>query len=129
MEVLDLILEKERRRHERFGVRIRVSERRRQKRYSARISVDWENPKGRRPASVSDINNEGCFLLSSGIVSDGQIVKVYFPLSNGKKAQFWGKIVNHVFDIGFALRFVTVTETQESLLTRLIGSLEEKQVD
>lgn len=127
MEVLDLILEKERRRHERFGVRIRVPERRRQKRYDTRISVDWENPKGRRAACVSDINTEGCFLLSSGIVSDGQIVKVFFPLSNGKKVLFWGKVVNHVFDIGFALRFATLTEANGSLLMKLIGSLKEGQ--
>ena len=126
MEVLDLVLEKEKRRHQRFGVRISVAERRRQKRYDARISVDWENPKGRSSASVSDINTDGCFLLSSGAVSDGQIVKVYFPLSNGKKAQFWGKIVNHVFDIGFAVKFVTMTDTQDSLLKRLVGSLEER---
>ena len=129
MEVLNLILKREKRRHERFGVRIKVSERRRQRRYDARISVDWEDPKGRRPATVSDINSDGCFLLSSGIVSDGQIVKVFFPLSNGKKVLFWGKVVNHVFDIGFALRFATLTEANESLLMKLIGSLKERQQD
>jgi hypothetical protein len=107
--------------------RAKVQDRRRRERYSVRISVDWETPKGRRSASVSDINAESCFMLSPGVVHDGQIVKVYFPLSNGKKGQFWGKILNHVFDIGFAVRFVTMTEFQESLLRRLIGSLERKR--
>jgi hypothetical protein len=98
-------------------------DRRKHRRHAVRIDVDWENPMGRRPARVSDVSIAGCFVLSSGEVGDGQIVKVYFPLSNGNKALFWGKIVNHVFDVGFGLKFVAVTDLQQSLLKRLLGTL------
>lgn len=98
-------------------------ERRQHARYAVRIDVDWENPVGRHRAKVSDVSLTGCFLLSSGEVDDGQIVKLYFPLSNDRKALFWGKIVNHVFDVGFGLKFVAVTDAQQSLLKRLIGNL------
>jgi hypothetical protein len=104
--------------------RRKASDRRRHGRHAVRIDVDWENPVGRRPAKVSDVSLTGCFVLSPGDVDDGQIVKVFFPLSNGKKALFWGKIVNHVFDVGFGVRFVAVTDVQQSLLKRLIGRLD-----
>lgn len=78
---------------------------------------------GRRPARISDVSLDGCFVLSSGEVDDGQIVKVFFPLSNGKRILFWGKIVNHVFDVGFGLKFVGVTDVQQSMLKKLIGQL------
>jgi len=99
------------------------SDRRKHRRHAVRIDVDWENPMGRRTARISDVSVDGCFVLSSGDVDDGQIVKVFFPLSNGKKALFWGKIVNHVFDVGFGLRFVAVTDVQQSLLKKLLGNL------
>ena len=99
-------------------------DRRRHERHAVRIDVNWENPMGKRQARISDVSVSGCFLLSSGEVDDGQIVKVLFPLSNGRRALFWGKIVNHVFDVGFGLKFVAMTDIQESLLKRLIGKLE-----
>ena len=99
------------------------SDRRKHRRHAVRIDVDWENPMGRRTARISDVSIDGCFVLSSGDIDDGQIVKVFFPLSNGKKALFWGKIVNHVFDVGFGLRFVAVTDVQQVLLKKLLGTL------
>ena len=78
---------------------------------------------GRRQATISDVSIDGCFVLTSGDFDDGQIVKLFFPLSNGNTALFWGKIVNHVFDIGFGLKFVAVTDIQQSLLKKLLGSL------
>ncbi|MGH7783411.1 MAG: PilZ domain-containing protein [Candidatus Binatia bacterium] len=102
------------------------NDRRRHERHAVRIDVDWENPMGKRAARISDVSVSGCFLLSSGEVDDGQIVKVLFPLSDGRRALFWGKIVNHVFDVGFGLKFVAITDMQQSLLKRLIGKLEHK---
>jgi len=99
------------------------SDRRKHRRHAVSIDVDWENPMGRRPARISDVSIDGCFVLSSGDVDDGQIVKVFFPLSNGKRALFWGKIVNHVFDVGFGLKFVAITDVQQSLLKKLLGNL------
>lgn len=101
-------------------------DRRRHERHAVRIDVDWENPLGKRAARISDVSFTGCFMLTSGEVDDGQIVKVLFPLSDGRRALFWGKIVNHVFDVGFALKFVAMTDIQQSLLKRLINKLDDK---
>ena len=101
-------------------------DRRRHARHTVRIDVEWENPMGKRPARISDVSLAGCFLLSAGEVDDGQIVKVFFPLSNGNRALFWGKIVNHVFEVGFAVKFVGLTDVQDSLIKRMVHNLEKK---
>ena len=101
-------------------------DRRRYARHAVRIDVEWENPTGKRAARISDVSVSGCFLLTAGEVDDGQIVKVLFPLSNGNRALFWGKIVNHVFEVGFAVKFVGLTDVQDSLLKRMIQNLEKK---
>ncbi|MEP7076933.1 MAG: PilZ domain-containing protein [Acidobacteriota bacterium] len=99
-------------------------DRRRYARHTVRIDVDWESPGAKRTARISDVSLAGCFLLSAGEVDDGQIVKVFFPLNNGNRALFWGKIVNHVFEVGFAVRFVGLTDVQDSLLRRMVQNLE-----
>jgi hypothetical protein len=99
-------------------------DRRQHKRHAVRIDVEWENPVAKRNARVADVSLAGCFLLSGGEVDDGQIVKVFFPLSNGKRVLFWGKIVNHVFEVGFAVKFIGLTDVQDSLLKRMIQNLE-----
>jgi hypothetical protein len=101
-------------------------DRRRYPRHTVRIDVEWENPVAKRAARISDVSLAGCFLLSAGEVDDGQIVKVYFPLSNGNRALFWGKIVNHVFEVGFAVKFVGLTDVQGSLLNKMVENLSKK---
>jgi hypothetical protein len=103
--------------------RVKIRDRRRQWRYAVRIRVDWETLKGRHSGWISDVSSMGLFVLSAGKVEDGQMVKVYLPLSDGRKVVFWGKIVNHTFDVGFALKLVSVTNAKQSLLNRLVNNL------
>lgn len=58
----------------------------------------------------------GCFVLCSGEVEDGETIKIFFPLSDGRKIQLLGEVVNHVFEIGYAIRFIELSEAQEEFL-------------
>lgn len=78
---------------------------------------------GRKSGTLSDISREGCFVLSSGEVEDTENVKIFLPLTEGMKVQFWGQVINHVFEIGFAVRFIELSPAQKDFLEKIIESL------
>ena len=78
---------------------------------------------GRKKGIISDLSREGCFVLSSGEVEDGENLKLFLPLSDGMKVQFWGEVVNHVFEIGFAVRFIEISESQRSFINNFVDNL------
>jgi len=97
--------------------------RRKIERVSVNIDVEWEGLVGRKSGTISDISIVGCFILSSGEVTDGESVRIYLPLSDGMKVEFWGEAVNHVYEIGFAVRFIELSEAQKDFLEKFVDSL------
>ena len=102
------------------------TERRRVERFSVTIDVEWMNSAGRKPGTISDISTEGCFVMSSGEVTDGETVRIFLPLTGGMKVQFDCEVVNHVFEIGFAVRFTVLSQSQRDFLGKFIDSLKKK---
>jgi len=99
------------------------SERRISPRYNVKIDIEWEASVGRKKGIVQDISREGCFVLCSGEVDDGDRVKLFFPLSEGMKVQFLSAVVNHIYDIGFGVKFIELSAAQKNFLSKLIDSL------
>ena len=99
------------------------SERRTTTRYSVNIDVEWEAKIGRKKGTINDISREGCYVLCSGEVEDGETVKIFFPLSDGMKVQFLGEVVNHIYEIGYGIRFIELGVAQKSFLSKFIDSL------
>ena len=95
-------------------------ERRHIKRQNVSIDVEWEGPEGRRPGTLSDLSEAGCFVLSSGEVETGDIVKLLVPLGEGMKVEILGEVRNCVFEIGFALEFTKPSEAQNDVITGLM---------
>lgn len=99
------------------------SERRNIERFSVNIDIEWEGLVGRKHGTISDISRNGCFVLSSGEVEDSENVKIFLPLTDGMKVQFWGQVINHVFEIGFAVRFIELSPAQTDFLDKFVDSL------
>lgn len=100
--------------------RRKSNDRRRAKRFELNLDVEWENHYGRRPGTLSDISEEGCFVLSEVDVSDGELVKIFIPLSDGMKVEFLGQVANYVYDIGFAVHFLSLSEAQKEFLSSFV---------
>jgi hypothetical protein len=97
------------------------NERRSTTRYPLDAAVEWESPtSGRQPGTLSDVSFDGCFVLSNGDVEDGDGVKIFIPLGEGMKVQFDGRIANHVFEIGFGVKFTPLSHAQKEILTKLV---------
>jgi hypothetical protein len=95
-------------------------ERRDSKRVWADIKVQWHGLLSSREGSISDISLTGCFILTGGDVSPGELVSVEIDLQGLLRMQLWGKVVYHITDMGFALRFRDLSVTDSTLLARLI---------
>jgi hypothetical protein len=95
-------------------------ERRHTNRYNIEATIEWEAASGRQTGTVSDVSFDGCFVLSSGDVEDGDNVKIFVPLGDGMKVQFDGRVANHVFEIGFGVKFVPLSQAQKEILTKLV---------
>lgn len=100
-------------------------DRRSAERFNVNIDVEWEGLVGRKSGTINDISVLGCFILCTGDVEDGENVKVFFPLTDGRKVQLWGEVVNHVFEIGFALRFIELSDAQKDFLEVFVDTLRE----
>ncbi len=98
-------------------------ERRGDNRLNVNIEIDWEGLIGRKQGIISDISKEGCFILCSGEVEDGESIKIFLPLAEGMKVQFWAEVVNHVFEIGFAARFVEMSDAQKDFLNKFFETI------
>lgn len=100
------------------------TERRGSNRYSIELDIEWEGAAGRQPGTVSDVSIDGCFVLSSGDINDGDTVKLFVPLADGMNVQFEGKVANHVYEIGFAVRFEQLSAAQRDLLIKIVREYE-----
>ena len=95
-------------------------ERRTSNRYPVELEVEWEGTGGRLPGTMSDVSLDGCFILSSGDATDGETVKIFVPLADGMKVQFQGTVANHVYEIGFGVRFEPLSAAQRDLLIKIV---------
>lgn len=100
-------------------------ERRAIERFPVNIDIEWEGLVGRKDGTISDMSPIGCFVLCSGEVEDGETIKIFFPLTDGRKIQLWGEVSNHVFEIGFAIKFIELSEAQREFLEVFVETLRE----
>jgi len=101
----------------------RGEDRRAMRRYVVDIEVEWEGTVGRQSGSISDISSLGCFILCSGEVDNGEQVKIFMPLGDGMKVQFFGEVVNHVYEIGFGVSFRELNKAQKDFIESIIEPL------
>ncbi len=100
--------------------RRRSDERRQTKRFAVSIDIEWENHFGRRAGTLSDISEDGCFVLSEVHISDGELDKIFIPLTDGMKVEFMGQVANYVYEIGFAVHFLSLTDSQKEFLASFV---------
>jgi PilZ domain len=91
-------------------------DRRNADRLKTNIEIAWEGIVGRKVGAINDLSRHGCFVLCSGEVEDNEHVKLFFPLTDGRTISILGEVVNHVIEIGFAVRFVKLSAGQEEFL-------------
>lgn len=95
-------------------------ERRRMPRAKVNLAIEWESHVGTKRGTMSDVSRDGCFILSSGNVSGGERVYLNIPQTDGTQVRLAAEVSESIFDIGFAAKFVGLTEPQRVYLERFV---------
>lgn len=69
--------------------------------------------------SVCDLSAGGCFVLTGGDVSAKELVRLELVLED-QIVVAWGYVVYHIFEMGFAVRFVLQIDDDRRAIEHLI---------
>lgn len=99
-----------------------MQERRSANRLRTNINVRWETLKTQGRGSVCDLSSSGCFVLSGGEVTRGELTRLDLLVSD-EMLTVWGTVVYAIAEMGFAVRFLFGGREEEDFM-RAIRVLE-----
>lgn len=97
-----------------------MDDRRTSERIRLNLGARWESLGNQGRGSVADLSLMGCFILTAGEVSPGELIRLEILFPN-EVASLWGEVVYNVAEMGFALRFKFKDEAARNDLERLLG--------
>lgn len=92
-----------------------MQERRSANRLRTNISVRWETLKTQGRGSVCDLSSSGCFVLSGGEVSPGELARLDLVVLD-EMVTVWGTVVYAISEMGFAVRFLFGGREEEDFM-------------
>lgn len=92
------------------------ADRRSEKRVLVAADIEWATAGELNPGRLGDLSPSGCFVLAPGEFTDGEIVRLYFPSNDGSRVEILSEVRNYVEDIGFAVRFVSLSEIDREFI-------------
>ena len=99
------------------------NERRSAPRARVNLPARWEGVLSREDATVTDISRSGCFVLSGGRVEKKELVWLEIQLPDQDPVHFWAEVVDQASEIGFALRFNSGSDEDETMLAQFLDSV------
>jgi hypothetical protein len=99
-----------------------MPERRSANRLRTNINVRWETLKTQGRGSVCDLSSSGCFVLSGGEVTPGELARLDLRVTD-ETLTVWGTVVYVINEMGFAVRFLFGGQEEEDFV-RAIRVLE-----
>ncbi|MEJ7617675.1 MAG: PilZ domain-containing protein [Pyrinomonadaceae bacterium] len=96
-------------------------EQRRFKRASVQFEVKWRGDAGASEGQTSDISEGGCFVLTSGQVAPGELIRLEVALPGGDAVTAWGVVVEQWPEIGFSLRFTGLSDADRAHIARIVA--------
>ncbi len=91
-------------------------DRRSEERVRVAADIEWATGGEMNRDRLGDLSSNGCFVLASGDFSDGEIVRLFFPMTDGSKLEVLAEIRNYVEDIGFAARFMNLSDAHQEFI-------------
>lgn len=114
---------KERRKAATTKARLRTPvgrERRRAPRVKVNLAARWEGDLGQQSANVTSLSKLGCFVLSGGQIQLKELVRLEMMFPDEVESFLWGEIVEVADEIGFALQFTSMEETDQARLEQFL---------
>jgi hypothetical protein len=103
-----------------------TNERRRSPRVKVNLQARWEGVLLQQEATITDLSKTGCFVLTGGKVEPKELVRLEIEAPDGEPFVLWAEVVEAAVEIGFAVRFTSMTEDDELRLRSFIAAFLEK---
>ncbi len=103
-----------------------TQERRRAPRVKVNLQARWEGVLSQQEATITDLSKTGCFVLTGGKVEAKELVRLEIEAPDGEPFVLWAEVVDAAFEIGFAVRFTSMTDDDQLRLSRFITASLEK---
>ena len=84
------------------------------------LELRWEGLSGRHTARLYDLSGTGCYIEAPGQVQVGELVRFEVQSPTGRWLRLKGEVVHAQTHMGFALRFLDLSESQECVIDELI---------
>jgi hypothetical protein len=97
-----------------------VTERRGAERVQVSIDARWEGVVAQCAGTIVDISVTGCFILTSDLVTDDELIRLEILTPTGGSIYLWGEVVYKLQEMGFALRFTGMAEAEREMLCLLL---------
>lgn len=98
-------------------------ERRRAPRVKVNLQARWEGVLSQQEATITDLSKTGCFVLTGGKVEPKELVRLEIEAPDGEPFVLWAEVVEAAYEIGFAVKFTSMTDEDEQRLRRFITAL------
>ena len=96
-------------------------ERRQAPRLKVNLPARWEGVLTQQSATITDLSETGCFVLTGGKVEPKELIRLEIELPEIGPVYFWSEVVDEAYEIGFAARFTMGDEDDSK---RLVAFLE-----
>ena len=98
-----------------------MKERRQAPRAKVNIPVTWQRNRTRRSGNIVSLSRIGCFVLSGGRVKAREVLHFEIKLSNSEVVTVECEVVEAAFEIGFAVKFVSLKMADLKRLDRFLA--------
>ena len=95
-------------------------DRRKATRVNVNLPARWEGAVERGEAKVTSLSFTGCFLLSGGEVTPKELLRLEISLPDQNPLYAWAEVVDHAYDIGFAVQFTLIEDQDQVRLAEFI---------
>ena len=85
------------------------------------LPARWDGVLNRTEAAITDLSVNGCFVLTGGTVEVGELISLEIKLSNQPWIHIWCEVVDAASEIGFAVRFNSISDEDQQLLADYIA--------
>lgn len=93
-----------------------MTERRGAERVQVTIDARWEGVAAQCAGTIVDLSVTGCFILTSDLVTEGELIRLELMTPTGGSIYLWGEVVYKLSEMGFALHFTGMGEAEREML-------------
>ena len=98
------------------------NERRSAARVKVNLPVRWEGVLTQQNATITNLSETGCFVLTGGKVEPRELIRLEIELPDQEAVYFWSEVVDEAYQIGFAARFTSAEDDDRARLIAYVQS-------